>query len=362
MYLSGALSNETEASVDASVDASGDASVDASVERHGRDMPWMGLNPGFRCDPASGTCRPTTIGISAALCQSICKKTPPSQPAWPKCGECIGGTYGDTGPGTTQCTACPRVTYSKDGWSKCMPCTEVVGCAAGRTACIAQDAPESKCSGCSNDRVLKNDGQQCFKSCSFKGMECFPGSCSTGSDVGRTCTCAPGFEGTNCRRIKSENKPVVLEHIVEFCDRTGAGAQCVQADADGHVYVGATTVADYGNNRFIVAKFQHHWKPALGDAARFFSSPPYIPTRAKTPPNAVTKDGIVTYITDMKFGVAGAAVRVDGYPQLKPAIQWNAKESGAPTRDAPHTNVGDNTVTTNHGAAGLVEFGAKAIQ
>lgn len=355
MYLSGALSNETEASVDASVDASGDASVDASVERHGRDMPWMGLNPGFRCDPASGTCRPTTIGISAALCQSICKKTPPSQPAWPKCGECIGGTYGDTGPGTTQCTACPRVTYSKDGWSKCMPCTEVVGCAAGRTACIAQDAPESKCSGCSNDRVLKNDGQQCFKSCSFKGMECFPGSCSTGSDVGRTCTCAPGFEGTNCRRIKSENKPVVLEHIVEFCDRTGAGAQCVQADADGHVYVGATTVADYGNNRFIVAKFQHHWKPALGDAARFFSSPPYIPTRAKTPPNAVTKDGIVTYITDMKFGVAGAAVRVDGYPQLKPAIQWNAKESGAPTRDAPHTNVGDNTATTNLGALRLAD-------
>jgi hypothetical protein len=148
---------------------------------------------------------------------------------------------------------------------------------------------------------------------------------------------------------------VVLEHIVEFCDKAGGGGRCVQADADGHVYVGAATVAEFGNSRFVVAKFQHFWKPATGDSARFFSAPPYIPTRSSPPANSVTKDGTVTYITDYKFGIAGASVKINGYPQLKPSIQWNAKEAGAPTRDAPHTSVGDNVATTNLQPVNLVD-------
>ena len=354
LHLNTTRQSESESAAYSVETAGSDVGTNSSRHRRQFGGNWN-IQVGWRCNEATGQCQAGIFGgvATSALCQQECSAVAPGA-EWPKCGECLGGFYGQAGPGKTKCSPCPgTMTYSKPGWTQCQACTEIVGCGAGRSKCLTQDAPESSCSKCTNDRVLKNNARQCMKSCSFSGEECFPGSCSTGSDVGRQCECATGFEGHNCRRIKAANKPVILEHVLEFCDRAGAGASCIAANPDGNVYVGATTVAEYGNNKFIVAKFQHHWKPATGDAARFFSAPPYIPTRNPNPGNSVTKDGTVTYITDYKFGVVGAEARIDGYPQLKPAIQWNSKEGGAPTRDKPHTNVGDNLAVTNLNAIRL---------
>ena len=151
--------------------------------------------------------------------------------------------------------------------------------------------------------------------CSFPGEECYPGKCIT-NDAGRQCTCTKRFTGKNCRIIKPEAKPEILQHNLRICSSNDATGQCVHVEAaDGNYYIGRSHRVVANPKATLEVMWMHTWKAIDGN-------------------EVYNKGTELSYIDDHKFGIASAAVGLREFPTVLPTLDWNGL--AAPSSNNPH--------------------------
>ncbi|XP_078616388.1 uncharacterized protein LOC144884789 [Branchiostoma floridae x Branchiostoma japonicum] len=143
--------------------------------------------------------------------------------------------------------------YPKYPSVTCNACQSIANCERYNQCTGSSD---SRCTKCQYDRgtvqkayQLSSDGTLCTKLCSWRpdSVFCYPGRCTHNTPA--SCTCAPGFGGSNCLAINSA--PVMssclgkLRRMVNGTEQDSSEASCMSTSSPATVWTNLNNGTDH---------------------------------------------------------------------------------------------------------------------